>query len=773
MLGLMLMVLSGHAASGQSSPVRVVAVTGDAPPNGDGRLRNSLWVLGGINESGQISFSADLIGTSNGSANDKGIYLWDGSALREIVRKGDPLPGGPGTAGLLSVNLGLPLNASGQVAYQVEASASSGGGSRLYRSPSTPGLPTLIARGGDASPTGKGFFGPGSDRGIVSESGKITFVGSIYSTPDRSDGFGIYSSEGTGITTIVSPNQPDATGAYLVNISGEGLSANEAGDVAFFAELIRSPNLSSETGLVVVRGGTNVHVVARRNQPVPDGAGSFGNLRIFNAMNEAGDVAFASTVTGLVGQYEGLYFFKNGAVTEVARSGFGAPDSRWQFSRFSNFGVNDRSQVAFAATVWDNSSGGVFRGDGTREGLVRLVGETQAAPNGNGTLSINDNSAGVPIQINDAGQVLFQTDLRGTTLGNSDDFGIFLYDDRLGLLTVARQGDPVLGSWFDYLSIASASLNERGDVAFQFSLFDGRAGVAIWSYSALANNRPPVGPSFQAAVSQGAVLTFSSTNLLQGVSDPDGGAVALNPLPDRTVQGGRITYSTFTRVYTYAPPTGFVGVDEFSYIIRDDAGVSTSFTGRINVSGPNRPPTSSGLVVHAQGGGESLSISLAAVLGAATDPDGDPISVVTVPVRTAGSVPVLREADTIRLTTDRSLSSDSLDITVQDGRGGSAPVRVSILLPDKVEGLRTESGAVVLTLVGSVGTWNVQRAPSPQGPWVGVGTLIISGFAASPSLHRGGGGGGRGCPSGTVCRGQSEFRDPNPPPGVAFYRMAK
>jgi hypothetical protein len=765
LVGLMCVLLGTFDSSAQPASTRVVAVTGDAPPNGDGRFR-TLWWLGGINDQGKVSFAVDLIGTSQGTANNQGLFLGDGTSLREIVRKGDPLPIGQGTVSGIEVNRGFTLNQASQLAYLIRASTAVGGLTQLYRSPAEPGASTLIVSEGENSPTGAGYISASLTTPFLSDSGNVIFQGLVYGDPDRNNAFGVFSSDGTGISTLLAPGQLDASGAYVVAVKRViGLGTNSSGQLACFADLIRPPNVSSEGGLVMIREGTNATVVVRENAPVPDGAGSFNTFRPSGAINDAGDLAIVGEVTGTIGQYDALYLVKQGVVSEVARSGFNAPDNRWRFRRFSGFDINNRSQVAFVANDLDGFSGGIFRGDGTRDGLVRLVGEDQPAPNGNGTLFIQDD----PALINDAGQVLFYTVLRNTAPGTSSNWGIFLHDDRLGLLTVARRGDPFLGSSINALTLSETSLNQHGDVAFSFTLFDGRAGVAVWSYRAMADNKPPVGPSYQGAVSQGNVLTLSSTNLLQGVSDPDGGAVFLNPIPARTVRGGSLSYSTFTRIYTYIPPTGFVGVDEFSYVIRDDAGVSTTFTGQIQVSGPNRPPVSTGLTYRSGAGGESVTISLVDVLAATTDPDGDPISVTSVPTLTLGSVPVSRHGDTLQLTTDRSLSADSLDLTVGDNRGGTATVRVTMLLPDELEGIRTESGSIRLTLVGSLGTWNVQRAPSPLGPWGTIGTVSISRYAASPSLHRR----GRGCPTGTVCRGAGEFQDPNPSSVAAFYRMSR
>jgi hypothetical protein len=106
-----------------------------------------------------------------------------------------------------------------------------------------------------------------------------------------------------------------------------------------------------------------------------------------------------------------------------------------------------------------------------------------AAPDGNGVFSDFFGYA-----LSEGGHAAFYGTLTGTTGGSDDDAGIFLFDDALGLMQIAREGDSFLGSTIVDLGFANGNsfnddeysgLNAHGQVAYYFALADGRNGVAI------------------------------------------------------------------------------------------------------------------------------------------------------------------------------------------------------------------------------------------------------------------------------------------------------
>jgi len=100
--------------SAAKGTVRVIVVTGDPAPDGNGTL---LYIgqpssplspqIVPLNESGQVAFRADVSGTG-------GIFFGDGTNLAQIARSGQVAPGGNGVFGDLASPV---INNAGEVAY--------------------------------------------------------------------------------------------------------------------------------------------------------------------------------------------------------------------------------------------------------------------------------------------------------------------------------------------------------------------------------------------------------------------------------------------------------------------------------------------------------------------------------------------------------------------------------------------------------------------------------------------------------------------------------
>ena len=124
--------------------------------------------------------------------------------------------------------------------------------------------------------------------------------------------------------------------------------------------------------------------------------------------------------------------------------------------------------------------GAIFLGDGGP--LVSIAEAGQAAPGGGRFAGFEMPS------LNDAGQVAFKASVEGTG-GTADNTGLFFFDDRFGVLEIARRGSEFLGdriAWVDLYGSydglgADQALNDRGQVAYSFWLTDGRMGVAVWT----------------------------------------------------------------------------------------------------------------------------------------------------------------------------------------------------------------------------------------------------------------------------------------------------
>lgn len=423
------------------------------------------------------------------------------------------------------------LNDAGQVAFFGHLSGIGGTGQniRLYRS-DAPARFTLLHHYGQAAPDGNGTFVFAPYRIDLNASGQASFTSTITGGTPRAGDYdaGVYRTDGGTPVQIARARQPVAGGAALFGFEFNA-PLNDAGQVAFLnsAGIFRGdggplvpiarngqaapdglgtihplggPAINA-VGQVAFRGGgpgdwrtdsiwrgdgTALTRVARVGLPASDGNGHLSDLGGSTpALNNSGQVAFTGVIMGADGgdveQYV-VYRSDGGALTQIARArqatAFGP------FLHFSDPDLNDVGQVALVASFDDGrglaSGAGVFRGDGGT--LTALAHSRQATPGGNGTFELFYQPA-----LNAAGQTAFLSTLAGTVGGDADDNGLFLYDDALGLIQVAREGDALLGSTIaellfherDPTGAELTGLNNRGQLAYHATLADGRQVIAL------------------------------------------------------------------------------------------------------------------------------------------------------------------------------------------------------------------------------------------------------------------------------------------------------
>ncbi|TWU22760.1 DUF7453 family protein [Bythopirellula polymerisocia] len=466
---------------------RVVVLSGDAAPDGNGFFAGRRFVFSSsvLNDAGQVAFYASLGGTSGGSTDDTGIFRGDGLTLSQIVRAGQAAPGGNDDFSSFSNSSSFPsivLNDAGQVAFFSRLTATSSGvdpdrgiflgdGATLSQ----------IVRNGQATPEGTGSFTTFSNP-VLNNVGEVAFQGSVFVNTS------ILRSDETTLTQIARKGQtvPDGNGTF--SFLGDP-ALNNMGQVASIALLTGTSGAPTDDTGIFRGDGTTLTQIVRKGQTAPDGNGSFA---LFNsllgspALNDAGQVAFLSSLndtTGGTADNTGIFRGDGTTLVQLARTGQPAPGGNGNFSILQFPALNNLGQAAFLANLTNTSGGlfdnsGIFLGDGTS--LTQIARAGQATPGGNG----NFFSFGDPA-MNDAGQVVFSASSIGSTING----GIYLHDDSLGLIPLAQVGDPFLGSTISQVGFSSgghfgdeqSGLNERGQVAYTFSLLDGRSGIALWS----------------------------------------------------------------------------------------------------------------------------------------------------------------------------------------------------------------------------------------------------------------------------------------------------
>jgi hypothetical protein len=152
-----------------------------------------------------------------------------------------------------------------------------------------------------------------------------------------------------------------------------------------------------------------------------------------------------------------------------------------------------------------------------------------------------------------------------------------------------------------------------------------------------------------------------------------------------------------------------------------------------------------------------LVLTESQILASASDPDNDPLSLVPDSDSSALGASVTIAGGTLTYVPVIDLpGSDSVALTVQDGRGGftTATLSIQVYPDDGISGFATPTlerlpgNQVRLRFTGRAGfNYTLQRSPNLLN-WTDLQTL------GAP-------------PNGFV-----EFTDPAPPPGKSFYRLA-
>jgi outer membrane protein OmpA-like peptidoglycan-associated protein len=196
-----------------------------------------------------------------------------------------------------------------------------------------------------------------------------------------------------------------------------------------------------------------------------------------------------------------------------------------------------------------------------------------------------------------------------------------------------------------------------------------------------------VGPRQHAPVAQddNAVVPLDSIDnpiaVLANDSDADGDALTITAV-STPAHGTAVTAGSGV---AYTPATGYLGSDSFTYTISDGRGGSATATVHISVETPNQPPTAGPLSVRVAKG-SAIDIP---VLQAASDPDGDPLTVIAVnhngPL-TINNVTINSDNSVHYESVHGMFGQDYFEYTVSDGRGGTATGTIAVYVFERLPG---------------------------------------------------------------------------------------
>lgn len=127
----------------------------------------------------------------------------------------------------------------------------------------------------------------------------------------------------------------------------------------------------------------------------------------------------------------------------------------------------------------------------------------------------------------------------------------------------------------------------------------------------------------------------------------------------------------------YIPAAGYYGADSFTYNATGPGGTSAPATVSVTVGAPppNNPPTANNDGTIQIVAGDTASVNVTAN---DSDPDGDPLSIVSLSKTTSTKADYSFSGGTITVMAKSSKGGDSLTYTVTDGRGGTATATLSI-----------------------------------------------------------------------------------------------
>ena len=261
-----------------------IVVTGDPTPTGDGDFGSFASVQ--LNNAGDVAFASLLTGTSAGSQNNAGVFLAPaGGSLVELLREMDPAPDGNGTLSSFSLN---HLNESGQFVTYSSLKNTSGGN--------------------------------GDDGGIF-------LVGP------------------SGIAQVAREGQTLSSGTFTSSFSGTS-AINHLGQVAFLAQQSgTSGGASNDQALFLWDDGAYTEL-ARKGDPTPDGDGLISMGQFTISMNDFGQTAFYSNVSGSANN-QGIFGTTGSTLVQYARAGQVISNGTFSILSRSSAQINNAGQVFF------------------------------------------------------------------------------------------------------------------------------------------------------------------------------------------------------------------------------------------------------------------------------------------------------------------------------------------------------------------------------------------------------------------------------------------
>ena len=207
-----------------------------------------------------------------------------------------------------------------------------------------------------------------------------------------------------------------------------------------------------------------------------------------------------------------------------------------------------------------------------------------------------------------------------------------------------------------------------GKDSLEYVVTDNLAGFDTTKVRIVVNTLPEAMPDMVSTLPR----TSIDIEVLDNDTDADGDELTIVEIVDAPDRGTASIIEDGTEI-RYTPTGGLTGTDLFQYSIMDPQGGGDTTTVTVQVNTPPDAVDDEAMTVLET----SVDID---VLDNDTDPENDPLTVVSVEDPENGTVAILSN-DNIRYTPDNGfIGTDTFDYTISDGEGGEDTAEVSVVV---------------------------------------------------------------------------------------------
>lgn len=210
--------------------------------------------------------------------------------------------------------------------------------------------------------------------------------------------------------------------------------------------------------------------------------------------------------------------------------------------------------------------------------------------------------------------------------------------------------------------------NYVGSASYSYSIVDPAGATGTSTVTVVVNNRAPVANTDNVSTLSNTAVT---TSVLDNDGDPEGGALTLVGVSNAV--NGVASMSVSARTTTFTPNQNFVGTASYQYTTVDPFGAQATATVFVTVR--NRAP----IALNDATSTVSNTVLTFDPRGNDSDPEGGPLTLVSIVSATNGSASVAANAASVTFLPNADFTGPaSFTYTVRDSFGATASALVSI-----------------------------------------------------------------------------------------------